>query len=143
MSKFYFVLDGQYAGLNDFIRAERTQFKTHTGKFMTKGAVMKKEYQKKACLCIRRDLRKLKIKQPIKLSYKFFEPNKKRDHDNVASFCMKVTQDALVEVGVIENDGWKNIVGFECEFDVDKDNPRIEVTITVYDEEEEIMNMPF
>ena len=38
-------------------------------------------------------------------------------------------QDALVECGVLQNDGWKNIVGFSDDFFVDPKNPRIEVDI--------------
>ena len=49
--------------------------------------------------------------------------------DNVAAFAMKVIQDALVRTGVLENDGWKQIMGFQCEFYVDRDDPRIEVEI--------------
>lgn len=124
-----FTIDGQMPNLNDFIRAERTQFRSRTGKFMTKGATMKKEYQHNATISIRRDLRRLKVENPVLLKYSFYEPNKKRDHDNVASFAMKVIQDALVEVGVLKNDGWKEIVGFECQFYVDAQKPRIEVEI--------------
>jgi len=124
-----FVIEGQMPNLNDFIRAERTQFRSRTGKFLTKGATMKKEYQHNATISIRRDLKRLKVEKPVLLKYTFYEPNKKRDHDNVASFAMKVIQDALVECGTLKNDGWKEIVGFECNFEVDAKNPRIEVEI--------------
>ena len=38
-------------------------------------------------------------------------------------------QDALVNKGVLKNDGWEHIVGFSDRFDVDTQNPRIEVLI--------------
>lgn len=50
--------------------------------------------------------------------------------DNISSFGRKVIQDALVTMGVLQNDGWKEITGFQDEFFVDKHNPRIEVEIT-------------
>jgi Holliday junction resolvase RusA-like endonuclease len=40
-----------------------------------------------------------------------------------------VIQDALVKAKVLKNDGWKEITGFQDNFFVDKDNPRIEVEI--------------
>ena len=76
---------------------------------------------------IRRDLRGLHIDKPIKIHYRIYEPNKKRDLDNILSFIMKCTQDSLVLAGVIDNDGWNNIVGMSAEFFVDATKPRIEV----------------
>lgn len=63
------------------------------------------------------------------MTYAWYEPNKRRDLDNVSSFGRKVIQDALVETRVLENDGWKNIVGFQDNFYIDADNPRVEVVI--------------
>jgi Holliday junction resolvase RusA-like endonuclease len=63
------------------------------------------------------------------MAYVWHEPNKRRDLDNISSFGRKVIQDALVNSGVLENDGWQNIRGFNDEFKVSKDEPRIEVHI--------------
>ena len=65
------------------------------------------------------------------MSYRWYEPNKRRDLDNVSSYGRKVIQDALVEVGVLKDDSWKQITGFTDAFYVDKKNPRIEVEIEV------------
>ena len=40
-----------------------------------------------------------------------------------------VTQDALVKAGTLKNDGWNQIGGYEDLFDVDKENPRIEIEL--------------
>ena len=74
-------------------------------------------------------LGRTRINGKIKMRYKWFEPNTKRDLDNVSSFGRKVIQDALVKAKIITDDGWKNIIGFSDEFYVDKENPRIEVVI--------------
>lgn len=37
--------------------------------------------------------------------------------------------DALVQAGILENDGWKQIKGMADYFEVDKKYPRIEVRI--------------
>ena len=67
--------------------------------------------------------------EKVILHYRFFEKNKKRDKDNVFAFATKVVQDAMQELGIIDNDGWKNIENFTHDFFVDKDYPRIEVYI--------------
>ena len=78
---------------------------------------------------IRKQLKGVHIEKPVRLQYKFFEPNQKRDLDNVSAMVHKCLQDSLVLAGILNNDGWKNIKGFTDDFDVDKTNPRIEVVI--------------
>lgn len=131
--KYLFTIPRTMPNLNDYLAAERVRFRTYGGKTNTKGNELKKQWQMYAGVHIRKDLRGLKIEKPVKLHYKFFEPNAKRDMDNVAAFAMKVIQDALVRTGVLENDGWKQIMGFQCEFYVDRDDPRIEVEIVEVD----------
>jgi len=114
--------------LNDYIKADRVMIR-HAGHCFSQGNEMKQSVQRYVQACIRCDLKDLVIKSPIKIKYCFYEPNKRRDKDNVAAFAMKVIQDALVKEGVIKNDGWKEIDSFECLFDVDKENPRIEVEL--------------
>lgn len=95
---------------------------------------MKKETQNYIITQIRRDLKGLRIEKPVKLYYHFYEPNRKRDLDNIASFAMKCVQDSLVLSKVLKNDGWNEIVGFNCEFAVDSAHPRIVVDILEMDE---------
>jgi Holliday junction resolvase RusA-like endonuclease len=90
---------------------------------------MKQENQINVEYHIMRDLRKIHIDKPVYLMYTFYEPNKKRDLDNISGFAHKVIQDALVESGVLHNDSWHYIVGFSDDFKIDKDKPRIEVII--------------
>lgn len=63
------------------------------------------------------------------MHYTRYEPNKRQDKDNISSFGRKVIQDSLVQYGVLKDDGWKHVVGFSDRFEVDKENPRIEVKI--------------
>lgn len=123
------VIKGQMPNLNDYLQAERSKFSARYGKINTKGNVLKQEWTDYSIVYIRKYVRGLKISKPVRLHYKFYEPNMKRDLDNIASFAMKIIQDSLVKAGVLQNDGWKNIKGFECQFFVDADNPRIELEI--------------
>ena len=120
------TVDGRLDGQNDFIAANRTN--------PYKGNNMKRNNQQTVMWAIRQQLKKLEIDKPIHINYKFIEKNKMRDKDNIASFAMKVIQDALVQTEVIKNDGWKEVDSFSCTFGVDKINPRIEVTITEIEE---------
>lgn len=90
---------------------------------------MKQQCQMLINNAIRTQLKHLHIETPIYINYSFYEANKRRDLDNISSVAHKFIQDSLVVCKVIDDDGWKNIVGFSDEFHVDKLNPRIEVII--------------
>lgn len=87
---------------------------------------MKQRDQKKICQYIPTGL---KFKKRIFIEYNFFEPNTRRDKDNISGYFHKVFQDALVQAACIPNDGWKYIRGFSDYFEVDKGYPRIEIVI--------------
>jgi len=55
-------------------------------------------------------------------------PNKRKDKDNVAA-GQKFIFDGLQDAGVLDNDGWKQIGKVTHDFDIDKANPRVEITI--------------
>ncbi len=63
------------------------------------------------------------------MEYTWYEINKQRDKDNISSYGRKIIQDRLVGSGVLQGDGWNNIDGFSDTFEVDKENPRVEVRI--------------
>jgi Holliday junction resolvase RusA-like endonuclease len=115
------IILGRLPGINDYTAANRQHYRV--------GADMKKDAQDTIIWQIRNQLRGLHITKPVMIKYMFFEPNKKRDLDNIAGFAHKVIQDSLVNTKVIANDGWGNVVGFLDQFALDKENPRIEVTI--------------
>jgi hypothetical protein len=53
------------------------------------------------------------------------------DLGNVCSIIQKYTEDALQELGIIENDNYKHIRSVRYEFgSIDKENPRCELEIT-------------
>ena len=110
--------------MNEFIDANRRS----KGKW-NKGNQMKQRDQNLISGFIRQHMRKVHIEKPIYIKYRFFEPNKRRDLDNISGYFHKVFQDSLVHCGVIVNDNWHYIVGFSDEFFVDNKFPRIEVEI--------------
>ena len=58
----------------------------------------------------------------------WFEPNKKKDPDNVV-FAKKYIFDGMIKSGLINNDGWRNIAGFHDSWRIDANKPRVEVNI--------------
>lgn len=116
-----FEIKGRLANLNDYQYACRSHYMA--------GNKMKKQEQskvKQAIICS--NLKPIK-EYPIKIRYYFYEENRKRDLDNVAAMAHKFIQDSLVDMEILENDGWKQIKGFEDTFGIDKENPRIIVQI--------------
>lgn len=119
--EYKLIIPGTLPNLNDYIAAERTN--------RHKGAKMKADSGNIVAAAIRQCLRGVRIEKTVYMEYTWYEPNKRRDKDNVSSFGRKVIQDALVQCGVLKDDGWKYVVGFSDSFEVDNKNPRIEVLI--------------
>lgn len=114
------IIPGRFSGLNEFIDANRRS----RGRWNA-GNKMKQEDQDR----IRAYLPKVKIKKRIFVEYCFYEKNARRDKDNISGYFHKIFQDAMVQAGVIENDGWKQIEGWTDYFYIDSKYPRIEIYI--------------
>ena len=77
----------------------------NTKKHWSKYSHKKKVYQEKVCWLIRAE--RLKPMEFIDIELIWHEKNKRRDPDNMGGFGRKVILDALVDMGILENDGWK------------------------------------
>lgn len=119
--EYLLIIPGTLNNLNDYIAAERTN--------RHKGAKMKADNGNIVAVAIRQCIRGVRIDKPVFMEYTWVEKNRRRDLDNISSFGRKVIQDALVDTGVLKDDGWKYVVGFSDRFQVDKEHPRIEVKI--------------
>ena len=95
--EYLLIIPGKLPNLNDYISAERAN--------KYKGAKLKGESEDIVTRCIRQQLKGVHITKPVSMTYVWHEPNKRRDLDNISSFGRKVIQDALVNSGVLENDG--------------------------------------
>jgi Holliday junction resolvase RusA-like endonuclease len=126
MAEYTLIIPGVLPGLNEYINAERRN--------RYQAATMKKQAEHTVMVRAKQQLKSVKINKPVKMQYVWVEANRKRDKDNI-SFARKFIQDALVKVGILENDGWAQIEGFEDIFMVDKDNPRIMISIMEVEDE--------
>lgn len=68
------------------------------------------------------------IPEPVFVEFHWYCKNRKKDKDNVA-FAKKFILDGLQKAKVILQDNWKAIIGFSDTFEVDAEDPRIEIII--------------
>ena len=115
------TISGTLPGLNEIIAANRK--KSYVG------AKLKRDTDKIILWAIREHLHDVKIASPVHMAYTWYEPNRRRDKDNISAGGRKSIQDALVKSGSLQGDGWAHIEGFSDTFAVDKTNPRIVVII--------------
>lgn len=75
-----------------------------------------------------------KFTEPVKITYVLFIGSLvKVDISNVLSIVDKYFQDALVELGTIENDNWEFVKEVSFKFGgLDRNNPRVEAQVEVY-----------
>lgn len=119
ISRHRLTIPGRLPGLNEYTSACRTSHMT--------GAAMKQESQDIVLWAIRAKMRNVHFTKPVFILFTFYEKDRRRDRDNVASYARKVIQDALVKAGTLEDDGWDYVTGYMDAFKVDNQNPRIVV----------------
>lgn len=112
------TIPGELVDLNTYINAERSN--------RYAGAKIKSEMTDYVTL-LAKGL-KTEIRAPVRITYRWYCKNKRKDKSNIA-FAKKFIEDGLVVAGVLKNDGWNDIEGFNDRFYIDKANPRIEVDI--------------
>lgn len=117
----HLTIPGRLPGLNDYTDASRS------GKMQS--ARMKRDAQATVMWHIKSQLRGVTIEHPVHLSFTWFEPDRRRDRDNISSFGRKIIQDALVSCGVLYDDGWDYVISYADDFAVDAKKPRIELVI--------------
>ena len=113
-----FIIPGRLPGLNDMTDAARGN------KYAS--AQMKKEYTELVAWCAKSA--RLPHFDRVDLIITWYEPNKKRDKDNIMA-GQKFILDGLVQAGVIANDGWKQVGKITHDCQVDRENPRVEVEL--------------
>lgn len=65
----------------------------------------------------------------VEIHTTFYAPNKRTDPSNLSAGLHKVAEDCLQAEGILINDGYNQIAGYVERFEVDRENPRIEVEI--------------
>lgn len=115
------IIPGRLPGLNEAFEAARANKHLE--------AKTRREYENLIVWSAKRCLNGWKPSGPVILHYTFFEPNKRRDKDNIAGYAMKLIQDSLVKAGYLRGDGWQYIENFDFTWAVDRSRPRVQVEI--------------
>ena len=108
---------GELPGMNKIIADSKSHYKKYSS--------MKKQYTELVAWCS-------KGKGPFKridLDITYYCKDRRRDPDNIVGGGNKFVLDGLVAAGVIKNDGWKEINSITTKCEVDKNNPRVLITI--------------
>lgn len=85
------------------------------------------------CVAIRRDLKGVKLKTPIRCTYYIYAQDKRHDRGNLYSATEKSFLDALQSCKVLTSDKWDCVLDSEFHTEVSRDNPRIVVKIEEVD----------
>lgn len=118
---YKFVIPGELTSLNKYIKAERGN---------RYGAAKLKQINTEKVFISILDNFELRNRQfkSVYLKINYYVKNRRTDKDNIA-FCKKFIFDGMQKAGVIKNDGWDNIRGWDEYFNIDRDNPRIEIEV--------------
>ncbi len=121
-----FTIKGRLPSINELIRWDRIVGRRGPRRFF--GAVKRREAVYHVWAYIKQSPL-LKFRGPVDIEVTWFEPNAKRDYDNISS-GIKFILDALVKTETIGGDSRKWIPEpVKHTYAVDRVDPRIEVTI--------------
>lgn len=117
MEKVRLIYEGTLPGLNEYTNSCRSGYR--------QGARLKRQTEEDLIWIFKSQF-KGQLNGLYDVDFVWFEKDKRRDHDNIAS-ARKFIFDALVKSGILPDDGWKNVGNFTDTFLVDKERPRVEI----------------
>ena len=111
-------------GLNELLAGRMYDYRTKKYRNSVKTA-----NDRVCCVAIRRDLKGVTLKTPIRCTYYIYAQDKKHDRGNLYSATEKSFLDALQSCKVLSSDKWDCVLDSEFHTELCRDNPRIEVII--------------
>ena len=130
MAEYRVTIKGFDSGLNELLAAQKSTYDRRTKRMR----VANPEKAKNDKLCLKniwRDMHGVHIDKPIEVYYHIYAKDKKHDRPNIGYAFCKSFLDALQMAKVIDSDGWDHVINTHFEYDISKDNPRVEVFIKV------------
>lgn len=128
MAEYRVTIKGFDSGLNELLAAQKSTYDRRTKRMR----VANPEKAKNDKLCLKniwRDMHGVTLHPPISIHYNIFVKDKRHDRMNIVSALDKSFCDALQMAKCLQNDGFEDITEVTWEMHVDKNNPRILVTI--------------
>lgn len=118
------IINTEIITLNEYIRQERTN--------RYKAAVIKKQQTSKIEYLCRLKHNRCKIERKNDVLFRWFTPNNRIDHDNIA-FGAKFIFDGFKKAGVIIDDSPKYIGNIHHTFTLDRDRSYISCIVEFYE----------
>jgi len=112
-------IPGRLPGLNEVINENRAN--------RFQAAKTKKKLTNDIAILAKSQLRPI---WGARFTFFWKEINRKRDPDNISS-AKKFILDGLVKAGILENDGWNQVISLSDFFFIDRDNPGVKVRIDI------------
>ena len=112
-----FTIPGELPDMNQIIKASKSHYMAYSS--------MKKKYTE----LVQWSSKGLQTVNRADFTITWYCKNKRKDPDNISGGGTKFILDGLVKNGILPNDGWKEIGDVTHVFEVDKNNPRVEVEI--------------
>ena len=95
-----------------------------------KKASAAKRYRRLACEAVEAEEVESIPWERVIVSAKFFSRDKRRRDTDNAMASLKSAYDGIVDSGIVVDDDWEHMMRGIPSFDIDKINPRVELTIT-------------
>lgn len=124
------IIPNWNSGLNELLNAQTKKYDPRTRKMRVFNPEKTKNERIIRNCVIKQGMGNVRISKPIQIDYMIYAPDKKHDRQNLGSCLDKCFCDALQAVNILHNDGWNDIVKLTFDYDIDKENPRAEITIT-------------
>ena len=129
--EYHVTVKGFKSGLNELLSGKVYDHRTKRYRNIIKN--------RNDALCMKfinlSNLKGKRIEKPIIIHYRFYVENKMHDRMNTASAFIKSFEDALQKCRIICNDGYDDVLTPTLYFEVDRQNPRVEVTVEVVEDE--------
>lgn len=118
------------SGLNELLAGQEKRYDPRTRRMRVYNTEKTKN-ERLICKCLKaQGLSEAKITKPVAIHYMIYAKDKMHDRQNLGSCLDKCFCDALQTMKILKNDGWNDIVKLDFDYDIDKQNPRAEITIT-------------
>ena len=115
-------------GLNELLAGRMYDYRTK--KYHNK---VKSDNDRVCCVAIRRDLKGVTLKTPIRCTYYIYAQDKRHDRGNLYSATEKSFLDALQSCKVLSSDKWDCVYDSEFHTEVSRNDPKIIVVIEEVD----------
>lgn len=128
--KYKVIVPNWTSGLNELLNHQEKRWDARLKRYRVYNPEkVKNEKLIRQCLT-KQNMANVRIDKPVAIHYMIYAKDKKHDRQNLGSCLEKCFADALQTMKIIPNDSWDWIVKNTFDYDIDRNNPRAEITIT-------------